>query len=1254
MVATVYTTSLISVPVMAEEKKIFNNSFDNGLEGWNVKGDKDVASGKENWGYDDYYSLGYWSDSDYEVWTEQTITGIENGYYRVEAYVASSGNQESHYVYANDFGGTGAKTSVPITNDFTKVVLNLEVTNNEVTVGFYSKGRAGTWSNYDCISLVKTDEEYKFLKGGDLTMVNYIEDQGGSFYDSDGEERDVFHILAESGFNFARLRTHNDTGMEHGSVTNPNYYLPDGYQNTEDLLKSAKRAKEVGMEIEVTLNYSDWWPNGATQEIPSSWRSEIEDLENDEAVDKLEELVYEYTKEIMLALVNQGTTPEYISLGNEIQYGMLYPYGKISNFEQLAKFLNAGYKAVKEVSTNTKVVLHLDEAGKDNRYTNFLDGCIEHNVNYDIIGASYYPFYTKKNVEDIIPWFNELSNKYGKKILIMETGYNWNPTKPDGWPGQLSDNGNESHESSPQGQKEFLDELFNGIRNAENNCIIGDLYWDPVMIAYDGIGWAMERGQAEDGSEDKAGDNVVSNTTLFDFDGKALPALNSFRDNTEGTTKGIISGIVTGEGGNKIVGAEVVVNINNKEYIKTTDKYGRFFINEIESSKNNTITVNKEGYNSSIVNVDVNPNEISKVEIVLGSGSVQGKVTDEVGNPLKGAEVYSIIEGNKFSTISQEDGTYILSDLPDGDSYTINVEMQGYETSYVQGVKVEVGKVTDKIDFRLIVNSGSIEGVIKDSDGDLIENATIIAKGEDNKEYKAVTDNNGKYNIEYVIIGTYTVTATKEGYFQGVASNIEVTKGNSTKEVNFELEKTLGKITGTVVDSDNNKVAGAKITVTLKGEEKFVARSDENGIFEIEDVLDNKEYIIVAEADGYGVAKLINVEVKSSLNKEIVLRMSKSVKVENWDFEYGTLDGWKIEGDSESVKAQDRSWSGDDAPSGKYALSVWLDKAFKLNVSQNIDNITSGKYELSAWVYSGGDYNSDVMYIKDGENISELEIGHTSNVWQKISIPIWINNENIEIGFDFDGNGGCWTVIDSIELNYITNIKYESLEQVIESISLLNESDYTPNSWSNLISSIEIGKSLLVSNEVTQEKVNSAVDLINECISSLLKRTDKTELSLLIEEYKNINEDKYTQESFTEFVDVLNIAIKLLSDDNVTEDEINNIISLLNDKYNSLDEISNEDEIEKPEEDQSDKNENEALKPGESESESGGDDIKDESNNEEVEIKPNINNKNDESNDELQKLPVTGVGLGSKFIVSLGILSLIVGIVSIKRNKKVI
>lgn len=34
----------------------------------------------------------------------------------------------------------------------------------------------------------------------------------------------------------------------------------------------------------------------------------------------------------------QGTTPEFVSLGNEVQAGMLYPDGSCDNFAQLSNY----------------------------------------------------------------------------------------------------------------------------------------------------------------------------------------------------------------------------------------------------------------------------------------------------------------------------------------------------------------------------------------------------------------------------------------------------------------------------------------------------------------------------------------------------------------------------------------------------------------------------------------------------------------------------------------------------------------------------------------------------------------------------------------------------------------------------------------------------------------------------------------------------------------------------------------------------
>ena len=105
--------------------------------------------------------------------------------------------------------------------------------------------------------------------------------------------------------------------------------------------------------------------------------------------------------------------------------------------------------------------------------------------------------------------------------MLMESGYNWNPTLPNGYPGQLSNNGpyDNIYPSSPQGQKDFILELFSQIKNCNNGRVIGDLYWDPVMIAVPGVGWEL------------GAPNVVANTTLFDFKGNSLPVLGAFKYN---------------------------------------------------------------------------------------------------------------------------------------------------------------------------------------------------------------------------------------------------------------------------------------------------------------------------------------------------------------------------------------------------------------------------------------------------------------------------------------------------------------------------------------------------------------------------------------------------------------------------------------------------------------------------------------------------------------------------------------------------
>ena len=212
------------------------------------------------------------------------------------------------------------------------------------------------------------------------------------------------------------------------------------------------------MQIQLTFHYSDYWTNGEDQNKPHEW--EGLDFEG------LKKALYDFTFDFMNKMKAQGTTPEFVALGNETQAGMLYPDGSCDNFVQLSELFNTGYDAVKAVSPDSKVVIHSNAAGDKDQYNWYYGELKNRNTKYDIIGASYYPFWTEKTAGQIREWADYITAKFDKDILIMETGYSWDKTLPDNTPGQLAHNG-PYPDFSPLGQKNFMLELIKEIKQAK-------------------------------------------------------------------------------------------------------------------------------------------------------------------------------------------------------------------------------------------------------------------------------------------------------------------------------------------------------------------------------------------------------------------------------------------------------------------------------------------------------------------------------------------------------------------------------------------------------------------------------------------------------------------------------------------------------------------------------------------------------------------------------------------------------------------
>jgi arabinogalactan endo-1,4-beta-galactosidase len=465
---------------------------------WQNSGNTAVASLLSGNAFSGSWYLQQSNPAPYQVETYQLVTNLPNGYYKLTAMVENSGGQNVCYLSGND-----RMTSLPISSQWTNtIVRGINVTNGQCLVSIYSNdGTGGNWCRADLIQLIKDDLPYNLLKGGDVSELTYVEQGGGVFYETNGVPTDCLQILKNHGFNIVRLRLYNDPGNTNYSPSN---LLPPGIQSPTNILALAARAKAKGLQIELTFYYSDYWSNGK----PHDWASLT--------FPQLTNAVYNFTTNFMTLMKNQGTTPEYVSLGNEINGGILTPDGSSSNWPQLAQLLKMGYAGVKAVSPSTQVILHVNSDISSNTVTWFFNNAVANGVNWDIIGCSFYPFWTQATAEQARDMINSWYTNFNKPVLIMETGYNWSTNRCDGYPGQLSNNGPEPFPSTPLGQKEFMLNCFNAIKMVNQGHCIGDLYWDPIFICVPGEGW--ELGQP----------NLIDNTTLFDFTGHALPVLDAF------------------------------------------------------------------------------------------------------------------------------------------------------------------------------------------------------------------------------------------------------------------------------------------------------------------------------------------------------------------------------------------------------------------------------------------------------------------------------------------------------------------------------------------------------------------------------------------------------------------------------------------------------------------------------------------------------------------------------------------------------
>ncbi|MBR2242795.1 MAG: glycosyl hydrolase 53 family protein, partial [Prevotella sp.] len=270
----------------------------------------------------------------------------------------------------------------------------------------------------------------------------------------------------EEGLNAMRVRLFVDPSHDYDKAV---------CQDLDFVKKLGKRIMEAGMQLMLDFHYSDTWADPAKQWTPAAWKS----LSNEE----LYQRIYEYTKDCLQQMKAAGATPDMIQTGNEISYGMLwgteaeaknnqnnrcYTTSPEANWNRFINLLKQAGKACREECPQAKIILHNERTPKPAVLTDFFDRMKTADVDYDIIGLSYYPDF-HGDLNSLETALNTLENKqYGKSIMMVETGYSY------AWAIGSDFNYSSTYPYTEEGQRRFTADL---IALLNKHASVNGLFW---------------------------------------------------------------------------------------------------------------------------------------------------------------------------------------------------------------------------------------------------------------------------------------------------------------------------------------------------------------------------------------------------------------------------------------------------------------------------------------------------------------------------------------------------------------------------------------------------------------------------------------------------------------------------------------------------------------------------------------------------------------------------------------------------------
>ena len=450
------------------------------------------------------------------------------------------------------------------------------------------------------------------IRGMDISSYLALKKAGVKYYDYEGNETPLLKVLHDNGINYIRIRIWNDPFNADGET------YGGGGNDVSTGVEIAKEAAQYDMKVLLDFHYSDFWAEPAVQLVPKAWKKDVNNTE------KMCSDVYDFTKESIQKFKDAGANIGMVQVGNEITNGLLGIYSNRDKGEsfnviwgdkkkstEVNKYLKAGIKAVREYTPQVLVALHL-ETPNVWKYKTIMNTWKRDNVDYDVLGSSYYPFWSiaaKANTPKTLKDVQTLAASYGKMFAVFETSWVNSLNDGDGTPNSIGDSTNTgAYEVGPQGQVNELTDLYDTVLSQDNG--LGTFYWEgawiPVKAGWTnweynkqiadqyGTGWASKGalGYFPDSKmyyKGKAawGGTSWDNQALFDINGYPLQSLKFYKDSVSKGKEQIIVLKIVDKNGKEVYATQYVKVEVGKSRTITLPKFSGYY----PSNKNYQLTV---------------------------------------------------------------------------------------------------------------------------------------------------------------------------------------------------------------------------------------------------------------------------------------------------------------------------------------------------------------------------------------------------------------------------------------------------------------------------------------------------------------------------------------------------------------------------------------------------------------------------------------------------------------------------------------